>query len=117
MRRCARKHLEAAPFGAITLDRLRPSDIEALVLALPRRRGLSDSTVRQVYTVLRLASTARCATGCWRAIRPPWWPARAWQRTEARHLDAGDVAAVLGPLRARGIPGAGADRRDRAAQG
>ena len=49
----ARKHLEPAPFGAIPLDRLRPSDVEALVLALPRPRGLSDSTVRQIYTVLR----------------------------------------------------------------
>ena len=48
----SRKHLEPAPFGAIGLNRLRPSDVEALVLAL-RGRGLSDSTVRQIYTVLR----------------------------------------------------------------
>lgn len=27
----SRKHLEPAPFGAIQLDRLRPSDIEALI--------------------------------------------------------------------------------------
>jgi integrase len=46
------KHLEPPPFGAITLDRLRPSDIEALILAL-RERGLSDSTIRQFYTILR----------------------------------------------------------------
>lgn len=48
----SRKHLEPAPFGAISLDRLRPSDIEALVLAL-RAKGLSDSTIWSIYTVLR----------------------------------------------------------------
>jgi hypothetical protein len=50
----SRCHLEPAPFGAITLDRLRPSDVEALMLAL-RAKGLSDSTVLVVYTVLRAA--------------------------------------------------------------
>ena len=29
----ARAHLTPAPFGALTLDRLRPSDIEALLVA------------------------------------------------------------------------------------
>lgn len=47
-----RKHLERAPFGAIPLDRLRPSDVEALVLAM-RAKSLSDSTIRSTYTVLR----------------------------------------------------------------
>ena len=42
-----RKHLEAAPFGAITLDRLRPTDVEGLPLAL-RGKNLSDSSVRSV---------------------------------------------------------------------
>jgi integrase len=45
-------HLEVAPFGAISLDKLRPSDVEGLVLAL-RTKGLSDSTIRSTYTVLR----------------------------------------------------------------
>ena len=49
-----RTHLEPEPFGATRLDRLRPSDIEALILWL-RRRSLSDSTVRSIYTVLRSA--------------------------------------------------------------
>src|SRR5271163_2611032 len=60
-----RKHLEPPPFGAIPLDRLRPSDVEALVLAMRAKtkpvtddgaepvRALSDSTIRQVYTILR----------------------------------------------------------------
>ena len=49
-----RTHLEPEPFGAIRLDRLRPSDIEALILRL-RRQSLSDSTIRSIYTVLRSA--------------------------------------------------------------
>jgi integrase len=61
----SRKHLEPAPFGAITLDRLRPTDVEALVLAMRTKtkpaktkgadpvRALSDSTIRNTYTVLR----------------------------------------------------------------
>ena len=48
----ARTHLVPAPFGALTLDRLRPSDIEALLVA-KRDAGLSDSTVRLIYTVCR----------------------------------------------------------------
>ena len=58
-RTCAASHLEAAPFGAIPLDRLKPSDVEALVLAMRAKtkpngaRALSDSTIRSTYTVLR----------------------------------------------------------------
>lgn len=50
----SKKHLEPAPFGAITLDRLRPSDIEQLILAL-RGKELAESTIRQIYTILRQA--------------------------------------------------------------
>ena len=50
----SKKHLEPGPFGAITLDRLRPSDVERLILAL-RGKKLSESTVRQIYTILRQA--------------------------------------------------------------
>jgi site-specific recombinase XerC len=34
------------------LDRIRPSDVEALIVA-KRQAGLSPSTVRTIYTVLR----------------------------------------------------------------
>jgi integrase len=94
----SRKHLEAAPFGAITLDRLRPSDIEALVLAL-RGKGLSDSTVRQVYTVARLAfdGAVRDALLGRNPVALVARPGVA--RTEARHLGADDMAAVLAAAR------------------
>ena len=48
----ARTHLAPPPFGALTLDKLRPSDIEALKFA-KRAAGLSDSTLRLIYTVCR----------------------------------------------------------------
>jgi hypothetical protein len=63
--RLSQKHLEPAPFGAIRLDKLKPSHIDTLVLEMKARtkpakgedcdprRAFSDSTVRQVYTVLR----------------------------------------------------------------
>lgn len=90
----SRKHLEAAPFGAIRLDRLRPSDIEALVLAL-RAKGLSDSTVRQVYTVARTALDGAVRDGLI-ARNPAAAVARPGvARQEARHLDGQDVGALL----------------------
>ncbi len=49
----ARVHL-APMLGHLALDRLRPSDVEALIVA-KRDAGLSASTVRTNYTVLRAA--------------------------------------------------------------
>ncbi len=50
-----RKHLEGdTELATRRLDQIRPTHVEALVLRL-RGKGLSDSTVRQVYTVLRAA--------------------------------------------------------------
>lgn len=90
----SRKHLEPEPFGAITLDRLRPTDIEKLILAL-RDDGLSDSTVRSTYTVLRLALDGAVRDGL--LARNPGAQVRrpGVKRREAKHLDAGAVTAVL----------------------
>jgi hypothetical protein len=49
----ARKHL-VPTIGAMPLGRLRPSDVEALIVGR-RQAGLSASTVRTIYTVLRAA--------------------------------------------------------------
>lgn len=107
----SRQHLEPAPLGATPLDKLRPSDVEALVLRLraktkpgPKKpngapgtpvRALSDSTIRSVYTVLRSALDAAVRDGL--LARNPAAQIRrpGVARTEARHLDADDVAAVL----------------------
>jgi integrase len=90
----SRKHLECAPFGVIPLDRLRPSDVEALVLAC-REKGLSDNTVREIYTVARLALDGAVRDGLI-ARNPAAVVARPGvARREARHLAAGDVTALL----------------------
>ena len=90
----SRKHLEVVPFGVIALDRLKPSDVEALVLVL-RGRGLSDSTVRSVYTVLRAGLDGAVRDGLI-ARNPAAAVTRPGvARREARHLGADDVTAVL----------------------
>lgn len=108
----SRRYLEPAPFGATPLDKLRPSDVEALVLRLramtkPGRpnpdsddepapvRALSDSTIRQTYTVLRAGLDGAVRDGL--LARNPAAQIRrpGVERTEARHLDGDAVTAVL----------------------
>jgi integrase len=90
----ARTHLTPAPFGALTLDRLRPSDIEAL-LVTKRDAGLSDSTVRLIYTVARAVLDIAVRDGLVRrnaaaAVKRP-----TIKRSEARYLTAGEVGRLL----------------------
>jgi integrase len=90
---CA-KHLEPAPFGVITLDRLKPTDVEALILTL-REKGLSASTIRTTYTVLRAALDVAVrdqllARNPAALVRRP-----GIKRHEAKHLADSDVTAVL----------------------
>lgn len=81
----ARKHLEPAPFGAIRLDRLRPSDVEALILA-QRGKGFASSTIRSIYGVLRLALDGAVRDGLL-ARNPAAQVARPGvERKEANHL-------------------------------
>jgi integrase len=107
----SRRHLDTAPFGAIPLDKLRPSDIEALVLRLRARtkpgpkdadgrpgvpvRPLSDSTIRSTYTVLRSALDGAVRDGL--LARNPAAQIRrpGVEHTEARHLDGDAVTSVL----------------------
>ena len=107
----SRKHLEPAPFGVLRLDRLKPSDIEGLVLSMRSEtkpgkptddnpnpepvRALSDSTIRQAFTILRQALDSAVRDGllarnpCHLVKRPGVRP------TEARHLDISTVSALL----------------------
>ena len=77
----------------IALDRLRPSDIEALILAL-RLGGLSDSTIRSIYTTLRSALDAERSDEerMARSSMPCCTPTRA-------------LAAGIDPLRLSGFMG------------
>lgn len=90
----SRKHLDPGPFGETSLDRLRPTHVEALVLAL-RVKGLADSTVRTTYTVLRAALDGAVRDGL--LARNPAAVVRrpGVARTEARHLSAAEVVALL----------------------
>jgi integrase len=90
----SRKHLDPAPFGAIALDRLRPSDVDRLILSL-REKKLSDSSVRQIYITLRLAIDDAVRDGLVAAnvaakVKPP-----RVVRKEARFLSPGEVARLL----------------------
>jgi integrase len=90
----SRVHLETGALGETTLARLRPSDVEALILAL-RAKGLSDSTIRTTYTVLRSGLDGAVRDGL--LARNPAASVKrpGVERREARHLDAGDVNALL----------------------
>ena len=102
-----RKHLEPAPFGAIPLDRLKPSDVEALVLAMRAKtkqavteraepvRALSDSTIRQTYTILRAALDGAVRDGLLARNPAALVKRPGIERREAKHLDDADVTAVL----------------------
>jgi integrase len=118
-----RKHLEPAPFGAITLDKLRPSDIEALILRLRRPeempalaadshaepphqlpgattpdklpKSMSSSTIRQLYTILRSALDGAVRDGLL-ARNPAVLVKRPGvERKEAKCLSADDVSRLL----------------------
>jgi integrase len=90
----SRKHLEPEPFGATRLDKLKPTTIERLIVTL-RAKGLSDSTVRQVFGVLRLALDVAVRDGLL-GVNPAAkvkWPSVA--RKEARYLPAAEVVRLL----------------------
>lgn len=90
----SRKHLEGMAIGGKRLDRLKPSDVEALIVEL-RAAKLADSTVRQVYTVLRQALDVAVRDGLL-ASNPVGKVKRpAVARQEAKYLPAADVARLL----------------------
>jgi integrase len=107
----SRRHVESEPFGAIRLDKLRPSDVEALILAMRSKakpgkgtatdsdpepvRALADSTIRQVYTILRAGLDAAVRDGLL-AKNPAASIARPGvARKEARHHDVVDLRKLL----------------------
>ena len=97
----SRCHLEPAPFGVIPLNKLKPSDVEALVLSMRAKtktdgtRALSDSTIRQVYTVLRAGLDGAVRDGL--IARNPAAVVKrpGVERREAKHLNDADLTAVL----------------------
>lgn len=94
----ARKHLEGGPIGAKRLDRLKPSDVETLIVEL-RGKGLADSTVRQVYTVLRQALDVAVRDGLLGSNPAAKVKRPGVARQEANYLPAAEVARLLDAAR------------------
>jgi integrase len=93
-RSICRTHLEPAPFGAIPLDRLRPSDVDRLILTL-RDKKLADATVQRIFTVLRVALAAAVRDGL--IARNPAASVKqpSVAKTEARYLSPAEVTSIL----------------------
>jgi len=89
-----RLHIEPDRIGKLALDKLKPSDIDRLIVRL-RDKGLAESTVRQIYHILRLALSgavrdgllARNPTGL---VDRPVSPHK-----EARHLSPAELRSLL----------------------
>jgi len=100
----ARKHLEVPPLGPIALDKLRPSDVETLILSMRGRtrhrggdevRALSGSTIRSTFGVLRLALDGAVRDGLLAknpaaAVQRP-----GIERRDAKYLSVIDAAKLL----------------------
>lgn len=78
-----------------TLDRVRPTDVEALILRL-RAKGLAAATVQRIFIVLRLALDVAVRDGVIArnpasAVKRP-----SIERTEAVHLGPDEIVTLLG---------------------
>lgn len=90
----SKTHLEVAPFGEVTLDRLKPSHIDRLILEL-RNKKLAESTIRQVYTILRLALSDAKRDGLIARNVAEAVPRPKVAKKEARFLTTDEVARLL----------------------
>ena len=93
-RSLATKHLMPAPLGTTPLDKLRKSHIDGLLVKL-QKAALSDSTVRQIYTVLRAVLGDAKLDGLIADNAATRVPRPRVARREAKHLDPAAVTAVL----------------------
>ena len=87
-------HIFGSSVGGLTLDRIRPSQVEGWVAEL-RRKGLADSTIRSAYTILRAVLDTAVRDGALASnpaavVRRPKVTAR-----EAPHLTPIQVAELL----------------------
>jgi site-specific recombinase XerC len=92
-------HLEPL-LGGTTLDRLRPFDVEALIVR-KRQAGLSPSTIRTIYTVLRATLDVAVRDGLVHrnvaiAVKRP-----TVERTYATYLSVEQAQQLLVALRDR----------------
>jgi hypothetical protein len=102
----ARKHLVPI-LGSRALDRIRPSDVEALIVT-KRAAGLAPSTVRTVYTVLRAALDVAVRDGLLRrnpvaVVKRPTVERRA-PRRRLPHRGGGAAAPQCHPWGSARVP-------------
>jgi integrase len=107
----SRKHIEDGVIGPVSLAKLRPSDVEKLILDMRSQtkpgkrtednpnpepvRALADSTIRSVYTVLRMGLDGAVRDGLL-ARNPAVSVQRPGvARTEATYLDPQRVTELL----------------------
>lgn len=94
-----KKHLEPAPFGSTALDKLTPRAIERHLNGL-RAAGMAESSLRQIYHILRLALAAAVRDGLLARN-----PAELVDRPvppykEAQHLSVADLNRLLDAAKA-----------------
>lgn len=108
-----RGYVVPPPFGARRLDRLRPTHVEQLILALRSRkkiktapdgtvvevRALADATVQKVFTVVRLVLDGAVRDGLMARNPAAVVKAPAIPPHEARFLSLEEVGAILDAAR------------------
>lgn len=89
-----RNHVIGSDLGELSMKNLRPTSVERFVTQL-RAKGLSDSTVRQVYTVARAIADDAVRDGL--MARSPFATVRRPQVTsaEARFLEPRQIGDLL----------------------
>jgi integrase len=93
----ARTHL-VPTVGTIPLGRLRPSDLEALIVT-KRDAGLARSTIRTIYTVLWSALDIASRDGLIRSNPSATVRRPGVERKDAPHLTADQAQALLEAIR------------------
>ena len=108
----SRVHLETGPFGTHTLDKVKPSDVERLILDMrsatkpgkPQTdadtepepvRKYADSTIRTIYTILRAGLDGAVRDGLLARNPAALVKRPGLARREAKHLPAADVVALV----------------------
>lgn len=92
----SRKHLEPAPFGAIRLDRLKPSNVDALLLSLRQKdKPLADSTIFNIYCVLRAGLDGAVRDGLVAKNIAAKVDRPQVTKKDAQHIDAADLTKLL----------------------
>lgn len=89
-----RSHIIGSQFGGLTLDKVKPMQVEKWIVSL-REKGLSESTVRTTYTILRAILATAVRDGAM-ATNPAAMVARPRvTRTEAAFLTPGEIRKLM----------------------